>query len=68
VKSSNEGVSRDDIERAVNTEFKENEFSRKPIPSKIGSKLLDYEPENVVTIQTDCARRSREVAVTRSVI
>jgi hypothetical protein len=37
VKSSNEGVSLADIERAVNTEFKETRFSRKPTRWKIGS-------------------------------
>jgi proteasome-associated ATPase len=51
VKSSNEGVSKDDIDRAINTEFKENEIFPKTDTLEDWLKLLDYEPENVVTIK-----------------
>lgn len=51
VKSSNEGVSKDDIIRAINTEFKENEIFPKTDTMEDWLKLLDYEPENVVTIK-----------------
>jgi proteasome-associated ATPase len=51
VKSSNEGVSREDILRAVETEFKENEIFPKTDTLEDWLKLLDYEPENVVTIK-----------------
>jgi proteasome-associated ATPase len=59
VKSSNEGVSRDDITRAVATEFKENEIFPKTDTIEDWLKLLDYEPENVVTIKP-IVRGSRE--------
>ncbi|MDQ3812325.1 MAG: AAA family ATPase [Armatimonadota bacterium] len=51
VKSSNEGVGQDDISRAVNAEFKENEIFPKTDTLEDWLKLLDYEPENVVTIK-----------------
>jgi len=51
VKSSNEGVSKDDILRAIRTEFKENEIFPKTDTLEDWLKLLDYEPENVVTIK-----------------
>ncbi len=51
VKSSNEGISKDDITRAVNTEFKENEIFPKSDTLEDWLKLLDYEPENVVTVK-----------------
>jgi proteasome-associated ATPase len=51
VKSSNEGVSKDDIVKAINTEFKENEIFPKTDTLEDWLKLLDYEPENVVTIK-----------------
>ena len=51
VKSSDEGVSRDDISRAVNAEFKENEIFPKTDTQEDWLKLLDYEPENVVNVK-----------------
>jgi proteasome-associated ATPase len=51
VKSSNEGISKDDMERAISTEFKENEIFPKTDTLEDWLKLLDYEPENVVTIK-----------------
>lgn len=50
-KSGNEGLSRDDIARSVETEFKENEIFPKTDTLEDWLKLLDYEAENVVTIK-----------------
>jgi proteasome-associated ATPase len=51
VKSSNEGLSRDDVSRSIDAEFKENEIFPKTDTLEDWLKLLDYEPENVVTIK-----------------
>ena len=51
VKSSNEGLSRDDMSRSIEAEFKENEIFPKTDTLEDWLKLLDYEPENVVTIK-----------------
>lgn len=51
VKSSNEGISRDDMARSIESEFKENEIFPKTDNLEDWLKLLDYEPENVVTIK-----------------
>jgi hypothetical protein len=59
VKSSNEGVSRDDIERAVNTEFKENEIFPKPIPSKIGLSCWTTNPKTSSQSNRLCAALAR---------
>jgi proteasome-associated ATPase len=50
VKSSREGISWDDMERAVRTEYKENEIFPKTDNLEDWLKLLDYEPENVVRL------------------
>jgi proteasome-associated ATPase len=50
VKSTKEGVSMDDLERAVRTEFKENEIFPKTDNLEDWLKLLDYEPDNVVRL------------------
>ena len=50
VKSTKEGVSWDDMERAVRTEYKENEIFPKTDNLEDWLKLLDYEPENVVRL------------------
>ena len=44
VKSTKEGVSWDDLERAVRTEYKENEIFPKTDNTEDWLKLLDYEP------------------------
>ena len=49
VKSGAEGLSEDDLKRAVDAEFKENEIFPKTDNIEDWLKLLDYEPENVVT-------------------
>ncbi len=68
VKSSNEGVSKDDIERAVNTEFKENEIFPKSDTQEDWLKLLDYEPENVVTVKPIRPGAREKMQARRSVI
>ena len=68
VKSSNEGVSRDDILRAVQTEFKENEIFPKTDTMEDWLKLLDYEPENVVTIKPIVRGAREKLQTRRSVI
>ena len=50
VKSTKEGVSMDDMERAVRMEFKENEIFPKTDNIEDWLKLLDYEPDNVVRL------------------
>ena len=68
VKSSNEGVSKDDVERAVNMEFKENEIFPKNDIIEDWLKLLDYEPENVVTIKPIVRGAREKLQSRRSVI
>lgn len=51
VKSGAEGLSVDDLKRAVDSEFKENEIFPKTDNIEDWLKLLDYEPENVVTLK-----------------
>ena len=50
VKSTKEGVSMEDMERAVRMEFKENEIFPKTDNIEDWLKLLDYEPDNVVRL------------------
>ncbi len=50
VKSTKEGVSLDDLDRAVRMEFKENEIFPKTDNIEDWLKLLDYEPDNVVRL------------------
>jgi proteasome-associated ATPase len=45
------GLTADDMDRAVKTEFKENEIFPKSDTQEDWLKLLDYEPENVVTVR-----------------
>lgn len=68
VKSSNEGISRDDLTRAINTEFKENEIFPKTDTLEDWLKLLDYEPENVVTIKPIRAGAKEKYSSRRGVI
>lgn len=50
-KSAEEGISQDDLTRAVRSEFKENEIFPKTDTVDDWLKLLDYDPENVVTVK-----------------
>jgi proteasome-associated ATPase len=45
------GLTPEDMDRAVKTEFKENEIFPKSDTQEDWLKLLDYEPENVVTVR-----------------
>ena len=51
MKSSAEGLGADDLKRAIESEFKENEIFPKTDNIEDWLKLLDYEPENVVTLK-----------------
>ncbi|MBV9866948.1 MAG: AAA family ATPase [Abitibacteriaceae bacterium] len=68
VKSSNEGLSKDDLSRAIATEFKENEIFPKTDTLEDWLKLLDYEPENVVTIKPIRAGNKEKYQARRGVI
>jgi len=46
-----QGVSLDDLQRAIRVEYKENEIFPKTDTQEDWLKLLDYEPENVVTLK-----------------
>ncbi|MDR3710105.1 MAG: AAA family ATPase [Capsulimonadaceae bacterium] len=60
VKSTREGVSAEDIERAVHSEYKENEIFPKTDNLEDWLKLLDYEPENVVSLKPINAKRGEK--------
>ncbi len=68
VKSSNEGISTDDMSRAITTEFRENEIFPKTDTLEDWLKLLDYEPENVVTIKPIRAGAKEKYSARRGVI
>jgi len=61
VKSTKEGVSMDDMERAVRTEFKENEIFPKTDNIEDWLKLLDYEPDNVVRLNPISPKKATQV-------
>lgn len=50
-KSNKEGIGKNDISKAINSEFRENEIFPKTDTLEDWLKLLDYEPENVVDIK-----------------
>src|SRR5205823_592790 len=50
-KSDQEGVSAEDLHRAIRVEYKENEIFPKTDTQEDWLKLLDYEPENVVNLK-----------------
>lgn len=58
--SSEEGITLDDLERAVRVEFKENEIFPKGDSQEDWLKLLDYDPENVAAIKPIRANRRME--------
>ncbi len=51
VKSSAEGLGEDDLKKAIDAEFKENEIFPKTDNIEDWMKLLDYDQENVVTLK-----------------
>jgi proteasome-associated ATPase len=56
-RSDVEGITLDDLKRAVRVEFKENEIFPKGDSMEDWLKLLDYDPENVATVKPIKARR-----------
>lgn len=68
VKSTKEGVSWDDLERGVRTEYKENEIFPKTDNIEDWLKLLDYEPENVVRLNPIKSKKSGTQVTRRNVI
>jgi proteasome-associated ATPase len=60
VKSTKEGVSWEDLERAIRTEFKENEIFPKTDNIEDWLKLLDYEPDNVVRLNPITAKKGTQ--------
>jgi len=66
VKSTKEGVSWEDMEKAIQTEFKENEIFPKTDNLEDWLKLLDYEPDNVVRLHP--VKQKKASAVRSSVI
>lgn len=61
VKSTKEGVSWEDMDRAVRTEYKENEIFPKTDNLEDWLKLLDYEPENVVRLNPIKPKKGSQV-------
>jgi proteasome-associated ATPase len=57
-----QGVSLDDLQRAVRVEYKENEIFPKTDTQEDWLKLLDYEPENVVTLRPIRPDRASQAA------
>ncbi len=68
VKSTKEGVSWEDMERAVRTEYKENEIFPKTDNLEDWLKLLDYEPENVVRLNPIKPKKGGTQVTRRNVI
>ena len=68
VKSSLEGMSFSDLKAAIDAEFKENEIFPKTDNIEDWLKLLDYEPENVVTLKPVRAGARERIAGVRGVI
>ena len=67
-KSTTEGVGKEDLSRAIATEFKENEIFPKSDTLEDWLKLIDYEPENVVTVKPVRANAREKQAGRRGVI
>ncbi len=61
VKSTKEGVSWEDMERAVRTEYKENEIFPKTDNIEDWLKLVDYEPDNVVRLNPIKPKKGSQV-------
>lgn len=58
-RSELEGISVDDLQKAVRVEYKENEIFPKGDSQEDWLKLLDYDPENVATIKPIRAKQGR---------
>lgn len=57
-RSDCEGVTLDDLQKAIRVEYKENEIFPKGDSQEDWLKLIDYEPENVATIKPVRAKRA----------
>jgi proteasome-associated ATPase len=57
LRSDQEGIGLDDLQKAVRVEFKENEIFPKGDSQEDWLKLLDYEPDNVATIKPIRAKK-----------
>jgi proteasome-associated ATPase len=66
-RSEIEGITLDDLKRAVRVEFKENEIFPKGDSIEDWLKLLDYDPENVATVKPITARK-KAAATRRNII
>jgi proteasome-associated ATPase len=62
-KSDTEGITLDDLQRAIKVEYRENEIFPKSDSMDDWLKLLDYEPDNVATIKP--VKANKRVAATR---
>ncbi len=67
-RSDVEGITLDDLQRAVRLEFKENEIFPKGDSVEDWLKLLDYDPENVATIKPMRGRRRHSETKRRNII
>jgi proteasome-associated ATPase len=65
--SEAEGITLDDLQRAIRVEYKENEIFPKSDTQEDWLKLLDYNPENVATIKPIRAKR-RTPSARRNII
>ena len=65
-RSKEEGISLDDLDRAIRLEYKENEIFPKTDTVEDWLKLLDYEPENVVNVRP--IRQERPTPTTRRTV
>jgi len=63
-----EGMQWTDLEQAIDLEFRENEIFPKSDVVEDWLKLIDYEPENVVTVRPIRPEKGRGRAVRRTVI
>ena len=58
MESDKEGITLEDLKRAIRVEYKENEIFPKSDTQEDWLKLLDYEPENVATIRPIRSRKT----------
>jgi proteasome-associated ATPase len=66
-KSDAEGVTLEDLQKAIRVEYKENEIFPKSDTQEDWLKLLDYEPENVATVKPIKAKKQAS-ATRRNII
>jgi proteasome-associated ATPase len=68
VKSSKEGLCWGDLEQAIRSEYKENEIFPKTDNLEDWLKLIDYEPDNVVSLRRADPKRNEAKPLRRGVI